>query len=111
MLTFTTGPDHVLADGARLERQQVAGLLRIWGDERDALLRIGTPQAVEMARKVRSQLLDLDLAQPLAWAEDNRPIAEVRPINVVVRALDPSRWAAVPGEAACLAMAPSRGAA
>lgn len=92
-MTVEAAPDRVILDGAPLTRSMVDGVCAILADEHDKLMRCGDYTA---ARKIRALWLDIDLARPVSWVEDNRPIATVEPINITVRALNPRLWLAVP---------------
>lgn len=96
-LHITSDARSVYLNGASMNRGQVSELLRIWGEEHDFLLRIG---AVEAARVIRSLWLDLDLAQPVQWVEDNPVIPKLEPLRCVVRTLNEKLWPAVPFDGA-----------
>lgn len=106
MTTFQTDGDRVVMltehGPVNLGRDACAFLLRLWAAEMDDLLRSSSPADRIAARRLRAVWLDLDLAQPVAWIEDNQPIAKLAPLSCTIRALDPRRWPAVPydGDAA-----------
>lgn len=97
-MTFRETPHgYVESDGARLNRGQCERLLTVWASEHDELLRIGSIEATCWARKIRTSWLALSFAASLSF--EDKPTAEIIPINVTFRTVDRG-WPAVPGDAA-----------
>jgi hypothetical protein len=96
-LTFTEGPGYVLCDGARMDRDQCERLLDLFNREHDELMRIGSIEATCWARKIRRSWLALSFAASLSF--EDKPSAEVIPLNVKFRTLD-RRWPATPYDGA-----------
>ena len=89
-LTFRETPyGYVESDGARLYRDQCEELLDLWQREHDALLRIGSIEAICWARKISKSRLALSFAASLSF--EDRPSAEV----ITFRGLS-TRWPATP---------------
>lgn len=88
---------RVTINGAPLAPPEAAQLLGIFGLAHDRALREGDRLA---ARSVRTLSLELMAAMDEVAPPTAPGIPPVRPVNITVRALDPARWAAVPGDAA-----------
>lgn len=117
VIFYTDASGRVTLNGAPLAPPEAAQLLGILSLAHDRAMREGDRLS---ARSVRTLSLDLmaamdEVAPPTApttaprtasWtAPPTAPstasgIPPVRPVNITVRALDPARWAAVPGDAA-----------
>lgn len=95
-VAFYTDPSgRVTLNGAPLAPPEAAQLLGILTIAHDRALREGDRMA---ARGVRT--LSLDLMEAMRETPPEPGIVPLRPVNITVRAIDPARWAAVPGDAA-----------